>query len=89
MNILFVWFYKNENGRRHRSSSYFDGRAPQLSASVNHGTVAAGLIGHSEEQRFVIIKLFSYVEGLLKIHGEENKFLEDLQVKGCADSLKF
>jgi hypothetical protein len=26
--------------------SYFDGRAPQLSARVNHGTPAAGVIGH-------------------------------------------
>ena len=25
---------------------YFDGRAPQLSARVNHGTPAAGVIGH-------------------------------------------
>ena len=27
--FIFVWFYKNENGRQ---NYYFDGRAPQLSA---------------------------------------------------------
>ena len=38
VEIIFVWFYKNENRRQNRSSdrapklSYFDGRAPQLSA---------------------------------------------------------
>ena len=48
--FIFVWFYKNENGRHNSSRApklgYFDGRAPQLSARVNHGTPAAGVIGH-------------------------------------------
>ena len=46
----FVWLYKNENGRettpRAPKLSYFDGRAQQLSARVNHGTPAAGVISH-------------------------------------------
>ena len=47
--FIFVWFYENENSRQNRSSGAntdIDGRAPQLSARVNHGTPAAGLIGH-------------------------------------------
>ena len=38
--------------------SYFDGRAPQLRARVNHGTPAAGVIGHIYNLQVVI--LFSF-----------------------------
>ena len=46
--FIFVWFNKNENGRQTwaQKLSYFDGWAPQLKARVNHGTPAAGVIGH-------------------------------------------
>ena len=50
--FIFVWFYKTKTGAktapRAPKLSFFDERAPQLSALVNHGTPAAGVIGHKE-----------------------------------------
>ena len=37
--------------------SYFDGRAPQLSSWVNHGTPAAGVIGHILYIRVYIVEI--------------------------------
>ena len=50
-NLIFVWFTKMKTGAktapRAPKLSNFDGRAPQLSARVNHGTPpAAGVTGH-------------------------------------------
>ena len=45
--FIFVWFYKNENGRQNRSSGAETELLRRgLSARVNHGTPAAGGIGH-------------------------------------------
>ena len=44
--VLFVGFTKTKTAPRAPKLSYFDGRAPQLSARINHGTPAAGVIGH-------------------------------------------
>ena len=41
--FISVWFLKKR--KRAPKLSYFDGRAPQLSARANHGTPAAGVIG--------------------------------------------
>ena len=49
-------FYRNETDTktapRAPKLSYFDGRAPHLSAQVNHGTLAAGVIG--QIQRHIV-----------------------------------
>ena len=48
--FIFVWFYKNQNRHQNHSSGakteLLRRRVPQLSARVNHGTPAAGVIGH-------------------------------------------
>ena len=50
MHLFLFGFTKTKTGARTAPRapelSYFDGRAPQLSAPVNHGTPAAGVIGH-------------------------------------------
>ena len=50
MNSFLFGFTKTKTGAktapRAPKLSYFDGRAPQLIAQVNHGTPAAGVIGH-------------------------------------------
>ena len=50
MNLSLFGFTKTKTGAktapRSPKLSYFDGRAPQLSAQVNHGTPAARVIGH-------------------------------------------
>ena len=48
---LFMFgFTKTKTGAKTATRApklnYFDGRAPQLSVRVNHGTPAAGVIGH-------------------------------------------
>ena len=44
---IFIWFYKNETGAKTAPRApKLDRRAPQLNARVNHGTPAAGVIGH-------------------------------------------
>ena len=50
MNLFLFDLTKTKKGAKTAplalKMSYFDGRAPQLSARVNHGTPAAGMIGH-------------------------------------------
>ena len=50
MNLFLFGFTKTKTGTktalRAPKLSYFDGRAPLLSARVNHGTPAAGVIDH-------------------------------------------
>ena len=50
MNLFLFGFTKTKTGAktapRAPKLSYFDGQGPQLSARVNHGTPAAGVISH-------------------------------------------
>ena len=48
INIIFFGLTKTgaKTAPRAPKLGYFDGRAPQLSARVNHGTPAASVIGH-------------------------------------------
>ena len=51
MNLFLFGFRKTKTGSKTAPRApklrYFEGRAPQLSARVNHGTpAAAGVIGH-------------------------------------------
>ena len=50
MNLFFLVLQKMKTGAktppRAPNLSYFDGRTPQLSARVNLGRLAAGVIGH-------------------------------------------
>ena len=41
---MFVWSYKNGNGRQNRSN--FNGQAPQLSARVTLVPTGAGMVCH-------------------------------------------
>ena len=50
MKLFLFGFTKTKTGDKNAPRApklgYFDGRAPKLSARVNHGTPAAGVIGH-------------------------------------------
>ena len=59
--FIFVWFYKDKTDAktapRAPKLGYFDGRAPKLSARVNHGTPAAGVIGHMYTNTLYTVQL--------------------------------
>ena len=72
MNLFLFDFTKTKTGAktalRAPKLSYFDRRAPQLSARVNHGTLATGVISH------ILWRICKKIANILKLKPEKDSF---------------